>query len=102
MSFDSPQNKTYDHSMLEFLKEFGTDLTTEASEGRLSPIVGRKEVVEMMIQTLCRSTKSNPVLIGPAGVVRRRLPKDLPSRYTITMCLKNLKTAEFSLSQRCH
>jgi len=77
MSNDSPQNKTYDHPKLEFLKEFGTDLTLEASEGRLSPIVGRTDVVDMMIQTLCRSTKSNPVLTGPAGVGKTALVEGL-------------------------
>ncbi|MBI5846560.1 MAG: ATP-dependent Clp protease ATP-binding subunit [Nitrospirae bacterium] len=50
------------------LQKFGRNLTREASEGKLSSVLGRDEEVELLIETLCRRTKRNPLLIGPAGV----------------------------------
>lgn len=50
------------------LDQFGRDLTKEARSGNLRPLVGREDEVQLMIETLCRTTKRNPVLIGPAGV----------------------------------
>lgn len=47
---------------------FGTDLTDEARNGRLDPIIGRQKEIEQVIYTLLRKTKSNPLLIGEAGV----------------------------------
>jgi len=52
------------------LDAFGTDLTKDASEGRVDPIIGRHDEIERVIQILCRRTKNNPVLIGEAGVGR--------------------------------
>jgi ATP-dependent Clp protease ATP-binding subunit ClpC len=50
------------------LEQYGRDLTHEAQAGQLSPIVGRDEEIQLVIETLCRRTKRNPVLVGPAGV----------------------------------
>ena len=47
------------------LEQFGRDLTGEASAGRLSPVVSREVEIQAVIETLCRRTKRNPVLIGP-------------------------------------
>lgn len=47
---------------------FGTDLTDEARNGRLDVIIGRQKEIEQLIYTLLRKTKSNPLLIGEAGV----------------------------------
>ena len=51
-----------------FLKKFGRDLTLLAEEGKLGPFVGRRQELLQVIQTLARNTKSNPVLVGEAGV----------------------------------
>ncbi len=50
------------------LKAFGRDLTELAKKGELDPVIGRKHEIRRVIQILCRRTKSNPVLIGEAGV----------------------------------
>ncbi len=52
----------------EILKQFGRDLTQEAVDGRLPPIIGRGLERQLLIETLCRRTKRNPILVGPAGV----------------------------------
>ena len=52
-----------------FLDEYGRDLTKEAREGKLDPVIGRQEEINRVIQILARHTKNNPVLIGDPGVV---------------------------------
>lgn len=62
------------------LERFGRDLTTEASEGRLLPVVGRDAETTLVIETLCRRTKRNPALIGPAGVGKTAIIEGLAQR----------------------
>ena len=50
------------------LKEFGTDLTKKASEGKLDPVIGRASEIERVMQILSRRQKNNPLLIGEPGV----------------------------------
>src|SRR4051812_4849335 len=50
------------------LEKFGRDLTEEAREGRLDPVIGRDDEIRRVIQVLSRRTKNNPVLIGEPGV----------------------------------
>lgn len=52
----------------EFMSSMGRDLTAKAREGKIDPIIGRKEEIERVIEILCRKNKNNPVLIGEAGV----------------------------------
>ena len=59
------QNST---EMPDFMKSMGRDLTEKAREGKIDPIIGRKEEIERVIEILCRKNKNNPVLIGEAGV----------------------------------
>src|SRR3954468_18680170 len=49
---------------LDALSRFGRDLTEEAEDGRLDPVIGRDEEIRRVIQVLSRRTKNNPVLIG--------------------------------------
>ena len=51
-----------------YLTQFGRDLTAEAREGLLEPIVGRHDVLQRMLHILLRRTKNNPVLLGDPGV----------------------------------
>ncbi len=65
------QNNNYSHNQAEipeFMKSMGRDLTAKAREGKIDPIIGRKEEIERVIEILCRKNKNNPVLIGEAGV----------------------------------
>ncbi len=50
------------------LAKFGVDLTQKARDGKLDPVVGRKEEIDRIIQILSRRTKNNPILIGEPGV----------------------------------
>ncbi len=59
------------------LKAFGRDLTEMAREGRLDPVIGRREEIERVIQVLCRRSKNNPVLIGEAGVGKTAIAEGL-------------------------
>ena len=48
--------------------QYGDDLTQKAREGKIDPVIGRKNEIEKIIQVLSRRTKNNPVLIGEPGV----------------------------------
>ncbi len=53
---------------LDVLNKYGRDLTKEAQEGKLDPVIGREDEIRRTIQILSRRTKNNPVLVGDAGV----------------------------------
>ena len=48
--------------------DLGVDFTQRAREGKIDPVIGRKNEIERIIEILCRKTKNNPVLIGEPGV----------------------------------
>ncbi|WP_034338401.1 ATP-dependent Clp protease ATP-binding subunit [Deinococcus misasensis] len=60
-----------------FLDEYGRDLTKQASEGKLDPVVGRSEEIRRVTQILSRRTKNNPVLIGDPGVGKTAIVEGL-------------------------
>jgi ATP-dependent Clp protease ATP-binding subunit ClpC len=62
------------------LEQFGRDLTRAAQERKLSPVVGREEEIQLVIETLCRRFKRNPVLVGPAGVGKTAIVEGLAQR----------------------
>lgn len=62
------------------LSEFGRDLTEEARAGRLPTMVGRETELQLLCETLCRKTKRNPVLIGPAGVGKTAIVEGFAQR----------------------
>lgn len=53
---------------LKELSKFGVNLNKQAEEGKLDPVIGRKNEIDRVIQILSRRTKNNPVLIGEPGV----------------------------------
>ena len=57
-----------DGKILEELKEYGVDVTERARQGKLDPVIGRKQEIDRIIQILTRRSKNNPVLIGEPGV----------------------------------
>ncbi len=63
-----------------FLSKFGTDLTMLAKEGKLDTVIGREQEIERTVTVLCRRTKSNPVLIGEAGVGKTAIVEGLAMR----------------------
>ena len=62
------------------LEKFGRDLTSEAEQGKLDPVIGRDEEVRRVIQVLSRRTKNNPVLIGEPGVGKTAIVEGLAQR----------------------
>ncbi|NJN60304.1 MAG: ATP-dependent Clp protease ATP-binding subunit [Coleofasciculaceae cyanobacterium RL_1_1] len=62
------------------LDEFGTNLTQQAGESKLDPVVGRQKEIERVIQILGRRTKNNPVLIGEPGVGKTAIAEGLAQR----------------------
>ncbi len=59
------------------LDAFGRDLTMLAREGKLDPVIGRRNEIERVIQILARRTKNNPVLLGEAGVGKTAIVEGL-------------------------
>ncbi|HSX00132.1 MAG TPA: ATP-dependent Clp protease ATP-binding subunit [Patescibacteria group bacterium] len=59
---------------------FGTDLTAEAKNGKLDPVVGRDQQILRVITILNRRTKNNPVLIGEPGVGKTAIVEGLAQR----------------------
>ena len=59
------------------LQQYGRDLTAEAEEGNIDPVIGRSEEIERGIQILCRRTKNNPCLIGEPGVGKTAIAEGL-------------------------
>ncbi|MEE9368691.1 MAG: ATP-dependent Clp protease ATP-binding subunit [Pontiella sp.] len=64
------------------LNTFGRDLTKLAKDGKLDPVIGRKDEIERVIQILCRRTKNNPVLLGEAGVGKTAIAEGLAQIIT--------------------
>ena len=65
---------------LKYLNRFGTDLTELARQGKLDTVIGRDNEIERAVTVLCRRTKSNPVLIGEAGVGKTAIVEGLATR----------------------
>ncbi len=65
---------------VQALDKFGRDLTAEAREGKLDPVIGRDEEIRRVIQVLSRRTKNNPVLIGDPGVGKTAIAEGLAQR----------------------
>ncbi|MFM9041078.1 MAG: ATP-dependent Clp protease ATP-binding subunit, partial [Vulcanococcus sp.] len=62
------------------LDELGSNLTQQAADGKLDPVVGRQHEIERVIQILGRRTKNNPVLIGEPGVGKTAIAEGLAQR----------------------
>ena len=59
---------------------FGTDLTLQARQGKLDPVVGRENQIRRVVTILNRRTKNNPVLIGEPGVGKTAIVEGLAQR----------------------
>lgn len=62
------------------LDRFGRDLTALAASGKLGPVIGRRRELLLLLQTLARRSKNNPVLVGEAGVGKTAIVEALATR----------------------
>ena len=62
------------------LDKYGRDLTKQAEEGKLDPVVGREVEIERVVQILSRRKKNNPILIGEPGVGKSAIVEGLALR----------------------
>ena len=71
---ESPENR------YQALEKYTRDLTTEASKGKLDPVIGRDEEIRRALQVLSRRRKNNPVLIGEPGVGKTAIVEGIAQR----------------------
>lgn len=73
------------------LDRFGRDLMLLAAQGKLDPVVGRKDEIDRVIHILSRRTKSNPVLIGDPGVGKTAIVEGLAQRINSNLVPETLQ-----------
>src|SRR3954467_14685577 len=79
----SPITSPNPEDTVQALEKFGRDLTAEAEQGKLDPVIGRDEEIRRVIQVLSRRTKNNPVLIGDPGVGKTAIVEGLAQRIDV-------------------
>jgi len=75
--YNDVQKQTQKSSKLD---KFGRDLTVLAKDGKLDPVIGRKDEIDRVIHILSRRTKNNPVLIGEPGVGKTAIVEGLAQK----------------------
>lgn len=83
------------------LVEFSRDLTEDAANDKLDPLIGREPEIERVVQILCRRTKNNPVLIGEPGVGKTAIVEGLAQRIIageVPSFLENKRILSLDLS----
>lgn len=95
------ESKKGSYNQTTTLNQFGEDLTKKATEGKLDPIVGRKEEIERVIQILSRRTKNNPCLIGEPGVGKTAVVEGLAQKIVagdVPEILKDKRVVSMDIS----
>ena len=96
---DSKNQGSYNQT--QTLNQFGEDLTKKAREGKLDPIIGRKNEIDRVIQILSRRTKNNPCLIGEPGVGKTAAVEGLAEKIVsgdVPEILKNKRVVTVDIS----
>ena len=77
---EKKQNKT------PVLDQYSTDLTQNAQEGKLDPVIGREEETQRVLEILCRRIKNNPCLIGEPGVGKNSYNRRISTKNCSWRC----------------
>lgn len=88
-------------SKTPLLNKHGRDLTQLAREGKLGPVIGRKEEIKKVAQTLCQKRKNNPILVGDAGVGKTCVVEGLAQKAIspgVAPEIKDKRIVEISMS----
>ncbi len=83
------------------LADFAVDLNERAKQGKIDPVIGRKEEISRVIQILSRRSKNNPVLIGEPGVGKTAIAEGLAQRIVdndVPEILKNCHVISLNMS----
>ena len=102
-SSDSSSNSktTGSYNSTPTLNQYGSDLTKQAQEGKLDPVIGRKNEIDRVIQILSRRTKNNPCLIGEPGVGKTAVVEGLAEKIIaedVPEMLKNKRVVTLDIS----
>ena len=103
---DANSNRVTDKNSGSFnstptLNQFGSDLTKQAREGKLDPVIGRKTEIDRVTQILSRRTKNNPCLIGEPGVGKTAVVEGLAEKIVVDdvpEMLKNKRVVTLDIS----
>jgi ATP-dependent Clp protease ATP-binding subunit ClpA len=74
---NSDQGELPDSSAKQPLESYAINLNEQAAQGRIDPLIGRREEIHRTIQILCRRRKNNPLFVGEAGVGKTALAEGL-------------------------
>lgn len=83
------------------LSDFAADLNEKAKQGKIDPVIGRREEIQRVIQILSRRSKNNPVLIGEPGVGKTAIAEGLAQRIVdndVPEILKNCHVISMNMS----
>lgn len=97
---DSKENEATQSSTPN-LDKFSSDLTAEAHDGKMDPVIGRRDEVQRVVQILSRRTKNNPILLGEPGVGKTAIVEGLAQRIAtgnVPETLKDKRVLSLDLS----
>jgi len=84
-------NNPYEENLKDVLDKYGRDITKEAENGKIDPVIGRDEEIRNITRILSRKTKNNPVLVGTPGVGKTAIVEGLATRIIKGDVPNNLK-----------